>query len=666
MRQQGPIEGRDRLEEVPAASFHVGMIRHGLHVDRLVARLGLALGRAHVDADAAAGTVVGGDLDGEQMVGQIPRAELLGYEVRRGALDRSRREDLHPDRGMRANHGAFAAIDADGRIPDRDRLGDSPLLVLRRTARECPVNRERAHRQLVAVAGHQDRGHLLDEVGRVVGHRKHERAVASGLAQGNVAQPTDRQVDGGEVAIDDSLAALRVRLLHEALDAGDRVGRGQHAGEVEETGLHDRVDAVAHANFFGNGERIDHPQIDRLVDELLLDVSGQLIPDLVRPIWRVEQDRRSVLGELDDLGPLEQTELVARDEVRPLDEIGGANRLGTEPQVGDGDRPRLLGVVDEVALGEQVRAFADDLDRRLVRADGPVRAEPEEHRLDLAGRADVAEFRVDGQAQVRHVVVDADREVALGSLGGELIEDRFDHRRRDFLRREPISTARDPRRRRERRLFAVHLLRDGGHDFEVERFAHGARFLGPIQDGDRAHSRRQRGEKLVRGERLEQPHLDQPDLLAGRDERVNRFLDRAGRRSHDDDDTLRVGGAVVVDQPIAPAGPFGQLVHDVLDDPGHRKVVGVRRLTGLEEHIGVLRGAPNNRGVGSEAAVAEREDVVIAQQRSEVIVLEHDDLVDLVGRAEAVEEMEERDAGAKRCRVGHQREVVRFLDGAGR
>jgi hypothetical protein len=85
---------------------------------------------------------------------------------------------------------------------------------------------------------------------------------------------SDRQVDGGEVAIDDRLAALGVGLLRELLDARDRLGRGQHAGEMEEAGLHDRVDAVAHADFFGDGEGIDDPQVDRLVDELLLDVLG--------------------------------------------------------------------------------------------------------------------------------------------------------------------------------------------------------------------------------------------------------------------------------------------------------------------------------------------------------------------------------------------------------
>jgi hypothetical protein len=148
--------------------------------------------------------------------------------------------------------------------------------------------------------------------------------------------------------------------------------------------------------------------------------------------------------------------------------------------------------------------------------------------------------------------------------------------------------------------------------------------------------------KLVGRERLEQPHLEHSDLLAVRDERVDRLFDRADRRAHDDDDALRVGGAVVVDQPVAPAGALGQLVHDLLDDPGQGQVVRVRGLASLEEHVGVLRGAAHDRGVGREAAAAEREDVLIADEGPQVVVFEQDDLVDLVGGAEPVEEVEER------------------------
>ena len=86
-RDQAAVEGFDGLEEVPADSLDVAMVRDRGHVDRLVARVGLALGRADVDADAAAGAIVRGDLDRESMVEQVPRAELLVEEVGRCLLE---------------------------------------------------------------------------------------------------------------------------------------------------------------------------------------------------------------------------------------------------------------------------------------------------------------------------------------------------------------------------------------------------------------------------------------------------------------------------------------------------------------------------------------------------------------------------------------------------
>ena len=62
------------------------------HVDRLVANLRLALGRAHVHAHAAAGAVVRNDLDGKAMAGEILRAELLVEELRRSVRHHLGRE----------------------------------------------------------------------------------------------------------------------------------------------------------------------------------------------------------------------------------------------------------------------------------------------------------------------------------------------------------------------------------------------------------------------------------------------------------------------------------------------------------------------------------------------------------------------------------------------
>ena len=99
--------------------------------------------------------------------------------------------------------------------------------------------------------------------GAVVGMR------ARDAAQRDVAETLQRAVDRGEVAGHDRLAALRIGLLDETLDAGDGFVGRQDAREVEEAGLHDGVDPVAHARLSGDGERVDHPEVDVLVDQLL-------------------------------------------------------------------------------------------------------------------------------------------------------------------------------------------------------------------------------------------------------------------------------------------------------------------------------------------------------------------------------------------------------------
>jgi hypothetical protein len=111
---------------------------------------------------------------------------------------------------------------------------------------------------------------------------------------------------------------------------------------------------------------------------------------------------------LEHLHPLEQPELVARHEAGALDEVGGPDRIGTEAQVRHGDRARLLRVVDEVALGEEVGALPDDLHRALVGADRSVGAEAEEQGLHLAGGTGVVELDR-SQAQVGDVVDEAHR-----------------------------------------------------------------------------------------------------------------------------------------------------------------------------------------------------------------------------------------------------------------
>ena len=87
------------------------------------------------------------------------------------------------------------------------------------------------------------------------------------------------------------------------------------------------------------------------------------------------------------------------------------------------------------------------------------------------------------------------------------------------------------------------------------------------------------------------------------------------------------------------------------DDAGHGVEVLVGRLAGLEEVVGVLRGAAQVRVVGVHGAAAEALHVLPGHQRGQRLVVEHLDLLDLARGAEAVEEVQEGDLALDRREV---------------
>ena len=206
----------------------------------------------------------------------------------------------------------------------------------------------------------------------------------------------------------------RVGLGDGRLDARDgRLGR-QHAREREERGLHDRVDAATEAELAGEAVRVDHEQPQPLLQYRLLHLAGQMVPDGLWGVGRIQQHGRPGGGDAEYVEALEEAELVARDEMACRIEVGRADGSRTEAQVRHGDRAGLLRVVDEVALPEAVGVLGQDLDRVLVRPHRAVGAEPVEHGADLVGGLDVEVVR-DGQRGPRDVVDDADGEMAAGA-----------------------------------------------------------------------------------------------------------------------------------------------------------------------------------------------------------------------------------------------------------
>ena len=202
---------------------------------------------------------------------------------------------------------------------------------------------------------------------------------------------------------------------------------------------------------------------------------------------------------------------MAADEPGLLDEVGGPDRLGAEPQMRHRLRAGLLRVVDEVPLRMHSLLGAEDLDRVLVRPDGPIGAQAEEDRAGGVRRLDV-ERRVVVEARSRDVVGDADREAATRPLGLQLGEDARDHAGSELLRRQPVAAPDDPGHHLE--LAVGERIRHRRDRVEEERLPDRPRLLCPVEHGDAPHARRQRLDQSLCRKRTVEAELHDADALA--------------------------------------------------------------------------------------------------------------------------------------------------------
>jgi len=174
---------------------------------------------------------------GQTVTHHQPREGLaLGgraLEALGGALEVFLVIDLQADGRMGADHGALAALDAEVRFPLRRFEGDVALLPLSGGRREGAVAGHLADGQFVAAPGDDLGGDGVDELRRLVGHRRqHLDGTARLLRHGHLVQVRQRLVHCGVVHLHHLLAPASVGLLDGFLDVGDRLVLGQHAAHV--------------------------------------------------------------------------------------------------------------------------------------------------------------------------------------------------------------------------------------------------------------------------------------------------------------------------------------------------------------------------------------------------------------------------------------------------
>src|SRR6185369_17591933 len=84
-------------------------------------------------------------------------------------------------------------------------------------------------------------------------------------------------------------SSLAVSLLDGLLDMSDGFVARQDAGNAEEAGLHDRVDAAAHAHLLRQRISIDGKETNALLDHLFLHLARQSVPNVAWVAGRVHE-----------------------------------------------------------------------------------------------------------------------------------------------------------------------------------------------------------------------------------------------------------------------------------------------------------------------------------------------------------------------------------------
>ena len=257
---------------------------------------------------------------------------------------------------------------------------------------------------------------------------------------------------------------------------------------------------------------------------------------------------------------------------------------------------------------------------------------------------------------MRHVVVDADGEVVL-LLARHVVEHGLDLRGRGILGRQTVAAA--------EQLQLQAGFGQGGADVLIQRLAEGAGLLGAVERREDLAALRDRAEEVLEGEGTVQADLDQAYLLAALAEIVDDLLRALADRAHRHDHALCLRVAEVVEELVVAAGQSGHFFHVLLDHGGEGVVGGVGGLAVLEEDVVVLAAVADGRMLGVQRAVAELFQLIPVEHLAEVLIVEHVDLLDLVGGAEAVEEVLHGDMALDGREMRHRAEIHALLHAGG-
>ncbi len=560
---------------------------------------------------------------------------------------------------MRACKSALAALDALSRIPCRNQSSNVSLLT------ECDVFRNRSiddiflhefgYRHIFAFEGVD----ALDEIIIV--------AIACGRVQRSAAveispfrlhidldQSGAAHLNCGDVGIDDILTLASIGMSSTVLHELEGLAvRHDLLIELEECGLQDRIGMTAHMALDRQTGSVDDVEVCMLLSKTCEHAVRHLGSNLVCREGCIQKERAAFLQLTDHVELVAVAVQRAGDEVCLIDVVRRMDRGLAETQMRTGNAAGLLGVVLEISLGIQIRVVADDLDGGLVRADSSIRTKTEEQAGSIIG-LHLQRNRI--QRQMRHIIVDGQRELFLRIFFLEFFINCIDVRRVGILGGQSVAAADDGQ---------AFMMLEGIADIQIQRLS-GADFLGTIQNSNLLDRLRENCFEILDGERTIQINLDQTYLLAFCSQSIDRLGDGIRNGAHSDDDTLSIRSTDIGERCIVAASVLGNSLHVLSSDISNCCIVLILSFTSLEEDVIVLVAAADNRiGMRVHRMRTECLELINRQQRLQIVIVHDFDLVDFVRSTETIEEVHDRYRTVNGNQVSNASQVHAVLNGVG-
>ena len=147
-----------------------------------------------------------------------------------------------------------------------------------------------------------------------------------------------RCINGRVVHIDNLVAFLAVGFLDSVLDSLDRFLLGQDAGNKEEGGLHNHVDAGTKTNRFSKFDGINNVEFGLLGNELFLYFGRQLFPHLGFLKGGGQQEGASIFKVGEHVIFVQEGEVMTGNKVCLINKVRCHNLILTEAKMACGKR----------------------------------------------------------------------------------------------------------------------------------------------------------------------------------------------------------------------------------------------------------------------------------------------------------------------------------------